>query len=120
MLYTGCVKPLGMSDRRIKPSQIYASHTDGSASGNEGRLYNVPSGTAMNPTFWAPPASASNPFLQISFDMTMTVTAIATQGHYNEAIQEFASSYDVRYSNGGGYIYLKVRFLIYFSEYILV
>ena len=108
----GCVEALGMSDGRIKDDQITASDTDGKAYPHLARLHNMPKRKSGEPTFWSPPpGKIQTVYLQITFDTLMTVTGIATQGHYDQDIKEYASAYTVSYRNGGGFVHLGVRYL---------
>ena len=103
----GCVKPIGVSNGRIKDSQLTASSSNGKATPNLGRLNRGPIGNETH-SHWQPLSSDKNPYIQVNFNEERKITAIETQGHFQPQSTEFATSYIVYYLLNGNWIRHKV------------
>lgn len=107
-LYIGpdCHRPLGLADGRIKDNQLYAS----SVYNNNSQLYG-PALARLNRTggYRANPLSPDLFSLSVQFQKAMIVTGIATQGYFDNKIQEWTRRYIIAYSFGSDVKYFKKR-----------
>ena len=103
----GCIRPIGLASSRIKDSQLTASSSQGGALPNLGRLNRSPlSGEKYS--YWQPSIRDANPYIQLTLRENTIITGIATQGHFNFKIKEFATSYTVAYLQNNRWIFGKV------------
>ena len=98
-----------MANGKILDQQITSSSIQKGAYSHAARLYHQPTKQKPN-SFWQPEDSDANPYLQIRFTEKMRIYGIATQGHYNREVKEFATGYNLLYySADGKWKELKVR-----------
>ena len=95
IIFIDCYKPLGMIDGRIHNSQIIASSTKGTAYPYLARLHNRPE-RGEKIKFWQP-QDGPRSYLQINLGKETKISAIATQGHFDANVKEFATSYYIEY-----------------------
>lgn len=62
------------------------------------RLYSTPVGN--NKVIYWQPQDGTSAYLQISFPTMVKITGIATQGHWDSNVKEFATSYHIQYYDG--------------------
>ncbi|XP_068684192.1 polycystin-1-like protein 2 [Montipora foliosa] len=101
-----CHKPLGLADGRIKDDQLDAS----SVYNNNSQLYG-PALARLNRTggYRANPRAHNPFFLSVQFQKAMIVTGIATQGYFDNKIQEWTRRYMLAYLFGSDVKYFKKR-----------
>ncbi|XP_047126957.1 sushi, von Willebrand factor type A, EGF and pentraxin domain-containing protein 1 isoform X1 [Hydra vulgaris] len=98
LYFSNCVAPLGMGDKRIPNTDITGMSVKGQAYGHLARLHNVPEGD-KKVAFWQPSAGKKDELIEIKLGKLTRITGIATQGHYDENIQEFVSNFNVYYND---------------------
>eukprot|EP00794_Sanderia_malayensis_P006969 gene6969-7754_t len=90
-----CVNALGMEDGRIPNNKITASSSLAGTYPYMARINNVPV-SPSNFAHWSP-AYVGWHFIQVDLGSDHKITGIATQGHWNENVNEFTSYYFVSY-----------------------
>ena len=87
-----------MSDGTIADGQITASSSRNGTHPQAARLHRQPRKTQPI-AFWQPADTDKNPYIQIQFRENMRIYGISTQGHFNRAVKEFATEYQLSYFN---------------------
>jgi len=59
-------------------------------------------------SYWRPQDNDRNPYIQVDLEEESLITGISTQGHFNPATKEFATSYKYAYKIGNNWRYEKV------------
>lgn len=102
-----CLQALGISDGRIKDSQLTASSVYKERYKTFG-----PHRARLNATSWAPgyradPNKTASAWMSVNIERIVVVTAIATQGYGDEKTPEWLTSYMLQYSQGSDYTFFR-------------
>ena len=102
-----CLQALGISDGRIKDSQLIAS----SVYKDDYKTFG-PHRARLNTTSWPPgyradPSQAATTWMRVNIERIVVVTAIATQGYGDEETPEWLSYYMLLYSQGSDLTFFR-------------
>eukprot|EP00794_Sanderia_malayensis_P006970 gene6970-7755_t len=100
-----CVKALGLEENIIPNSKIIASSSKTGTQPYMARLHNVPASSTASFAHWSPTNQYS--FWQVDLVNRFKITGIATQGHWDENADEFATKYFIYYFSSSWTIYVR-------------
>lgn len=93
-----CQSPLGIQSGGIPNSSFLANQAYNNDMGNFGPQY----ARLMSPKgYRGSKRLPADSWLSVTFESTMVVTAIATQGYGNATVQEWVTHFSLMYSKGG-------------------
>ena len=102
---------MGISNGVIPKSQLKSSTYKGGSVPDLGRLHRVPK-SGERYSSWQPADNDKNPYIEVDLGEECTITGIATQGHFDHKLREFATSYVPAYRVGNTWKYFKVRIFL--------
>ena len=98
IMYSGCVKSLGMENQAISDAQVTASsQMDNTHSAREARLHSKSDGNQRGG--WVALKNDLNQWLQVDLGTFTRVTRVATQGR--DGYDQWVTKYRLQYSDDG-------------------